>query len=75
MFQKGERVGIIGKNGTGKTTFLNILTGTAQPDAGKVTKGETVKFGYYTQNGIAIKPEQKVIDVIREFGDYIPLKI
>ncbi|WP_147678587.1 ABC-F family ATP-binding cassette domain-containing protein [Algibacter pacificus] len=74
MFQKGERVGIIGKNGTGKTTFLNILTQTAAPDSGKVTKGETVKFGYYTQNGITIKPEQKVIDVIREFGDYIPLK-
>jgi len=74
MFQKGERVGIIGKNGTGKTTFLNILTQTTQPDSGKITKGETVKFGYYTQNGITIKPEQKVIDVIREFGDYIPLK-
>ncbi|MCL4160926.1 UNVERIFIED_CONTAM: hypothetical protein GTU68_003293 [Idotea baltica] len=74
MFQKGERAGIIGKNGTGKTTFLNILTETAKPDSGKVTKGETVKFGYYTQNGITIKPEQKVIDVIREFGDYIPLK-
>ncbi|MCL5128761.1 ABC-F family ATP-binding cassette domain-containing protein [Algibacter sp. L4_22] len=74
MFQKGERVGIIGKNGTGKTTFLNILTQIAEPDSGKVTKGETVKFGYYTQNGITIKPEQKVIDVIREFGDYIPLK-
>ncbi|MEW4925286.1 ABC-F family ATP-binding cassette domain-containing protein [Algibacter sp. 2305UL17-15] len=73
-FKKGERVGIIGKNGTGKTTFLNILTQTAQPDGGKVVKGETVKFGYYTQNGITIKPEQKVIDVIREFGDYIPLK-
>ena len=73
-FQKGERVGIIGKNGTGKTTFLNILTQTAQPDSGKVIKGETIKFGYYTQNGITIKPEQKVIDVIREFGDYIPLK-
>ncbi|WP_248723512.1 ABC-F family ATP-binding cassette domain-containing protein [Seonamhaeicola sp. ML3] len=73
-FKKGERVGIIGKNGTGKTTFLNILTQTDQPDAGKVVKGETVKFGYYTQNGITIKPEQKVIDVIREFGDYIPLK-
>ncbi len=73
-FQKGERAGIIGKNGTGKTTFLNILTQTGQPDSGKVVKGDTVKFGYYTQNGITIKPEQKVIDVIREFGDYIPLK-
>ncbi|MFL1012256.1 ABC-F family ATP-binding cassette domain-containing protein [Flavisericum labens] len=73
-FKKGERVGIIGKNGTGKTTFLNILTQTAKPDSGKVVKGDTVKFGYYTQSGIKIKPEQKVIDVIREFGDYIPLK-
>ncbi|WP_142785562.1 ABC-F family ATP-binding cassette domain-containing protein [Changchengzhania lutea] len=73
-FQKGERAGIIGKNGTGKTTFLNILTQSAQPDSGKVITGDTVKFGYYTQNGITIKPEQKVIDVIREFGDYIPLK-
>ncbi len=73
-FKKGERVGIIGKNGTGKTTFLNILTQTLEPDGGKVVKGETVKFGYYTQSGITIKPEQKVIDVIREFGDYIPLK-
>ena len=73
-FKKGERVGIIGKNGTGKTSFLNILTQTAAPDSGKVIKGDTVKFGYYTQNGISIKPEQKVIDVIKEFGDYIPLK-
>ncbi|WP_406684241.1 ABC-F family ATP-binding cassette domain-containing protein [Seonamhaeicola sp. MEBiC1930] len=73
-FKKGERVGIIGKNGTGKSTFLNILTQSTNPDGGKVVKGDTVKFGYYTQNGITIKPEQKVIDVIREFGDYIPLK-
>ncbi|WP_242202486.1 ABC-F family ATP-binding cassette domain-containing protein [Aestuariivivens insulae] len=73
-FKKGERIGIIGKNGTGKSTFLNILTQTTKPDAGKVVKGDTVKFGYYTQSGIAIKPEQKVIDVIREYGDYIPLK-
>ncbi|MGB6151840.1 MAG: ABC-F family ATP-binding cassette domain-containing protein, partial [Pricia sp.] len=73
-FTKGERIGVIGKNGTGKTTFLNILTGTDQPDAGKVVVGETTKFGYYTQAGIEIKPGQKVIDVIRDVGDFIPLK-
>ncbi|WP_405398456.1 ABC-F family ATP-binding cassette domain-containing protein [Maribacter sp. Asnod2-G09] len=73
VFQKGERIGIIGKNGTGKSTFLNILSGRDQPDSGKVIVGETIKFGYYTQKGIEIKEGQKVIDVIREFGDYIPL--
>ncbi len=72
-FNRGERIGIIGKNGTGKSTFLNILAGRDQPDSGKVIIGETIKFGYYTQKGIKIKPGQKVIDVIREFGDYIPL--
>ena len=72
-FTKGERVGIIGKNGTGKSTFLNILSGKDQPDNGKVVVGETIKFGYYTQKGIKIKEGQKVIDVIREFGDFIPL--
>lgn len=73
-FLRGERLGIIGKNGTGKSTFLNILTGGMQPDSGKVVIGDTVKFGYYTQSGINIKEGQKVIDVIREFGEYIPLK-
>ena len=73
-FTKGERIGIIGKNGTGKSTFLNILTGSEQIDGGKIIIGDTIKFGYYTQKGIAIKEGQKVIDVIREFGDYIPLK-
>lgn len=73
-FQPGDRLGIIGKNGTGKTTFLNILTGDLQPDSGKITIGETIKFGYYTQRGIEVKEGQKVIDVIREFGEYIPLK-
>lgn len=72
-FLKGERIGIIGKNGTGKSTFLNILTGRDQPDSGKVIIGETIKFGYYAQKGITIKEGQKVIDVIREYGDYIPL--
>ncbi|WP_299244965.1 ABC-F family ATP-binding cassette domain-containing protein [uncultured Aquimarina sp.] len=74
VFRKGERVGIIGKNGTGKSTFLNMLTGAIQPDQGKIVVGDTVKFGYYTQRGITIKEGQKVIEVIREFGDYIPLK-
>ncbi|SMC84151.1 ABC-F family ATP-binding cassette domain-containing protein [Cellulophaga tyrosinoxydans] len=72
-FLRGERLGIIGKNGTGKSTFLNIISGNDEPDSGKVVVGETIKFGYYTQKGINIKEGQKVIDVIREFGDYIPL--
>jgi ATP-binding cassette subfamily F protein uup len=73
VFKRGERIGIIGKNGTGKSTFLNLVTGALPVDSGKVVVGETVKFGYYTQDGISIKPGQKVIEVIREFGDYIPL--
>jgi ATP-binding cassette subfamily F protein uup len=72
-FQRGERIGIIGKNGTGKSTFLNILTKTMEPDAGKVVIGETIKVGYYTQSGINPKPGQKVIDIIKEYGEYIPL--
>ena len=74
QFQRGERVGIIGKNGTGKSTFLDILTGKTAPESGKIIIGETIKFGYYTQNGIKVKDSQKVIDVVRDFGDYIPLK-
>jgi len=73
VFTKGERIGIIGKNGTGKSSFLNILTGAYPVDGGKVVVGETVKFGYYTQKGIKPKEGQKVIDVIKEFGEYIPL--
>lgn len=73
-FIKGERLGIIGQNGTGKSTFLNILTQNENLDTGKLVVGETVTFGYYTQSGISIKEGQKVIEVIREFGDYIPLK-
>jgi len=72
-FQRGERIGIIGKNGTGKSTFLNLLTGTIPPDSGRVVKGDTIKVGYYTQSGINPKPGQRVIDVIKEYGEYIPL--
>ena len=73
VFQKGERIGIIGKNGTGKSTFLNMITGRIKPDSGKIILGETIKFGYYTQNGIKAKPMQKVIDVVKDYGEYIPL--
>jgi len=72
-FQRGERIGIIGKNGTGKSTFLNILTQTTIPDSGKIIIGDTIKIGYYTQSGINPKPNQKVIDIIKEYGEYIPL--
>jgi ATP-binding cassette subfamily F protein uup len=74
VFQRRDRIGVIGKNGTGKSTFLNLLTSNDTPDSGKIIWGETLKFGYYTQRGISIKKNQKVIDVIREFGDFIPLK-
>ena len=72
-FQRGERIGIIGKNGTGKSTFLNLITGTIPVDAGKVITGDTIKMGYYTQSGINPKPGQKVIDIIKEYGEFIPL--
>jgi ATP-binding cassette subfamily F protein uup len=72
-FQPGERIGIIGKNGTGKSTFLNLLTGGIPLDGGKVVIGETIKLGYYTQSGIHPKPGQRVIDVIKEYGEFIPL--
>lgn len=72
-FKRGERIGIIGKNGTGKTSFLNLLTGKTLPDMGKIVVGDTIKFGYYTQEGIEVIPNQKVIDVIKKFGEFIPL--
>jgi len=72
-FKKGERIGIIGKNGTGKSTFLNMITQQLPVDSGKVVIGETIKLGYYTQSGINPKEGQKVIDVIKEYGEYIPL--
>ena len=72
-FLRGERVGIIGKNGTGKSTFLNLLTGAITPDSGKIIVGDTIKFGYYTQEGIEVIQGQKVIEVIQKYGDYIPL--
>jgi ATP-binding cassette subfamily F protein uup len=72
-FTQGNIYGVIGANGAGKSTFLNILTKTMEPDSGKVIIGDTIKIGYYTQSGINPKPGQKVIDIIKEYGEYIPL--
>jgi len=70
-FIKGERIGIIGKNGAGKTSFLNVLAGKERADSGKVLTGETIIFGYYTQDGIQVKEDKKVIDVIKDIAEVI----
>ncbi|MBL6447854.1 ABC-F family ATP-binding cassette domain-containing protein [Fulvivirga sp. 29W222] len=72
-FKKGERLGIVGKNGTGKSTFLNILTGQTKPDAGEVSKGETTVMGYYQQKEPEFKPGMKVIEVVQEIAEVITL--
>ena len=72
-FQRKERVGIIGKNGVGKSTFLNMLTGAELPDTGKVVKGDTVKFGYYRQDGMNLKEDKRVIEVVKDIAEVIPL--
>lgn len=72
-FAPFEKVGIVGKNGTGKSTFLNILTGALQPDSGEVETGETVVFGYYRQEGIKIDDNKKVIEVISDIAEDISL--
>ncbi len=72
-FRRAERVGVVGDNGTGKSTFLRLVTGELPPDAGKVVVGDTVVFGYYRQSGLEVQPGEKVIDVVRCYGDYLPL--
>ncbi len=73
-FKKNERVGIVGRNGAGKSTFLNIITKQLRPDSGTVVIGGTVKFGFYTQDGIQLKTDKRVIDVITDIAEYIPLE-
>lgn len=70
-FQRGEKLGIVGKNGTGKSTFLNIVTGNIQPDSGTIEVGQTVRFGYYKQTGIDFNPGDKVIDVVNKIAEVI----
>ncbi len=72
-FTRGEKLGIIGRNGTGKTTFLNLITQQLQPDSGTLNQGETVVYGYYQQQGLDFKPGQRVIDVMKDIAEVIIL--
>ena len=73
-FKKGDKIGIAGKNGVGKTTFLNMLMGLEKVDGGKIITGETVQFGYYTQRGIQPTEDKRIIDVVKDIAEVIPLE-
>uniref|UniRef100_F4CEQ0 ABC transporter related protein n=1 Tax=Sphingobacterium sp. (strain 21) TaxID=743722 RepID=F4CEQ0_SPHS2 len=71
IFKKGDRIGLAGKNGSGKSTFLNLITGQELPDSGEIITGETTVFGYYKQGGLNFTEKQRVIDVVKEVAEYI----
>ena len=73
-FKKNERVGIVGPNGSGKSTFLKIITQALKPTHGRVVLGETVVFGHYTQEGLQLKQDKRLLDVVRDIAEYIPLE-
>jgi len=70
-FKKGERIGILGKNGVGKSTFLNIITGKEKPDSGKINIGETINYGYFTQVGLDVDTDRRVIQILKDIADFI----
>ncbi len=72
-FKKGDRIGVVGKNGAGKSTFINILQGIEQPDSGKINTGETVIFGNYSQQGLIIKEDMRVIEFVKNIAEHFPL--
>ncbi len=72
-FSKGERIGIVGKNGVGKSTFLQILQGITQPDSGKINVGETIVFGHFSQEGLVYKKDMRVIEYLKTFAEQFPL--
>ena len=71
IFKKGERIGVLGKNGVGKSTFLNIITGKEKPDSGKINIGETISFGYFTQGGLSVDDNRRVITVLKDIAEFI----
>ncbi|RZL31038.1 MAG: ABC transporter ATP-binding protein, partial [Pedobacter sp.] len=73
VFKKGDRIGLAGKNGTGKSTLLNIITGNLNPDNGKVDIGDTTKYGYYKQGGLSFNEKERVIDIVKADAEYIKM--
>jgi ABC transport system ATP-binding/permease protein len=73
IFKKGEKIGLVGRNGTGKTTFLKLVLGELQPDTGKIVLGDTIVPGYFSQHVTGLNPSKRVLETLREFGDYIPM--
>ena len=72
-FSRFEKMGIVGSNGTGKSTFVKMLLGQVQPDEGKIVIGDTVRFGYFSQEGLQFNEQQKVIDIVRDIAEYVDL--
>lgn len=72
-FRRGERIGIIGKNGVGKSTFLNVILGLEPADSGKINHGETIVFGYFSQKGLEVKEDKRVIEYVRDIAEHFPL--
>jgi len=73
IFKKGEKIGVIGKNGVGKSTFLNMIMGLEKPDSGNIQAGETIVFGYYSQEGLKLNEDKRVIEVVKDIAEFIPL--
>ncbi len=73
VFKKGDRIGVAGKNGTGKSTFLNLITKQVEPDKGKIIVGETTVFGYYEQKGLQFDEQERVIDIVKNIAEYITM--
>lgn len=73
-FKKGEKIGIVGRNGIGKSTLLNMITGRLRPDSGHIRVGETIQFGYYTQEGMSQKEDKRVIDIVKEVAEVVRMQ-